>query len=186
MRPARSREPPARGRDPESGDQAGQFAIRFSCPGRSGGAGAGEARLLAGAGRLPGRTPARAGMCGVALNAREGADLRLIVALTLATGLACASIAPPPGGPTDRLPPRLVAVVPDTMAVLADFDDEVEFQFDEVVAEGGTPNFGLGTGDLERLIILSQDRKSTRLNSSHSQISYAVFCLKKKKETESL
>src|SRR2546430_5324526 len=28
-----------------------------------------------------------------------------------------------------------------------------------------------------------QDRKSTRLNSSHSQISYAVFCLKKKKQT---
>src|SRR2546430_8314823 len=27
------------------------------------------------------------------------------------------------------------------------------------------------------------DRKSTRLNSSHSQISYAVFCLKKKKES---
>src|SRR5256886_6794440 len=27
-----------------------------------------------------------------------------------------------------------------------------------------------------------QDRKSTRLNSSHSQISYAVFCLKKKNE----
>src|SRR5688572_31248827 len=27
------------------------------------------------------------------------------------------------------------------------------------------------------------DRKSTRLNSSHSQISYAVFCLKKKKQT---
>src|SRR5688572_31907929 len=30
--------------------------------------------------------------------------------------------------------------------------------------------------------ILFQDRKSTRLNSSHSQISYAVFCLKKKKK----
>src|SRR2546430_4537998 len=30
------------------------------------------------------------------------------------------------------------------------------------------------------------DRKSTRLNSSHSQISYAVFCLKKKKITEQL
>src|SRR2546427_8857335 len=29
-----------------------------------------------------------------------------------------------------------------------------------------------------------RDRKSTRLNSSHSQISYAVFCLKKKKKTE--
>src|SRR5438270_5832106 len=30
----------------------------------------------------------------------------------------------------------------------------------------------------------SQDRKSTRLNSSHSQISYAVFCLKKKKNSQ--
>src|SRR2546427_5948767 len=30
------------------------------------------------------------------------------------------------------------------------------------------------------------DRKSTRLNSSHSQISYAVFCLKKKKTKQSI
>src|SRR2546430_16633018 len=30
---------------------------------------------------------------------------------------------------------------------------------------------------------IGADRKSTRLNSSHSQISYAVFCLKKKNET---
>src|SRR2546430_7859585 len=36
----------------------------------------------------------------------------------------------------------------------------------------------------ERLI--AGDRKSTRLNSSHSQISYAVFCLKKKKESHSM
>src|SRR2546427_3682235 len=33
----------------------------------------------------------------------------------------------------------------------------------------------------DRLTDLVADRKSTRLNSSHSQISYAVFCLKKKK-----
>src|SRR5688572_31791528 len=33
-----------------------------------------------------------------------------------------------------------------------------------------------GRGEIDR------DRKSTRLNSSHSQISYAVFCLKKKKK----
>src|SRR2546427_6939052 len=32
-----------------------------------------------------------------------------------------------------------------------------------------------------RLLLCGLDRKSTRLNSSHSQISYAVFCLKKKK-----
>src|SRR2546430_13208988 len=31
---------------------------------------------------------------------------------------------------------------------------------------------------------IAADRKSTRLNSSHSQISYAVFCLKKKKKKE--
>src|SRR2546427_8745242 len=33
----------------------------------------------------------------------------------------------------------------------------------------------------ESWILDNRDRKSTRLNSSHSQISYAVFCLKKKK-----
>src|SRR2546427_9535981 len=33
----------------------------------------------------------------------------------------------------------------------------------------------------QRLLGRGLDRKSTRLNSSHSQISYAVFCLKKKK-----
>src|SRR5688572_31795475 len=32
----------------------------------------------------------------------------------------------------------------------------------------------------EQRWLLLEDRKSTRLNSSHSQISYAVFCLKKK------
>src|SRR2546430_17718197 len=41
----------------------------------------------------------------------------------------------------------------------------------EVHGEGEPPKFGRESGD----------RKSTRLNSSHSQISYAVFCLKKKK-----
>src|SRR5688572_32748154 len=34
---------------------------------------------------------------------------------------------------------------------------------------------------LSRELLQVLDRKSTRLNSSHSQISYAVFCLKKKK-----
>src|SRR2546430_10432538 len=38
-----------------------------------------------------------------------------------------------------------------------------------------------GIGAFFFVIALVLDRKSTRLNSSHSQISYAVFCLKKKK-----
>src|SRR2546430_5404670 len=54
---------------------------------------------------------------------------------------------------------------------------------DELRGPGRAMVFG---PDPQRLItVLSQaasrDRKSTRLNSSHSQISYAVFCLKKKK-----
>src|SRR3989442_9671345 len=50
--------------------------------------------------------------------------------------------------------------------------------------EGGTlkrPGVGAVRGVLE-----TADRKSTRLNSSHVRISYAVFCLKKKKTCERL
>src|SRR5688572_32029291 len=36
--------------------------------------------------------------------------------------------------------------------------------------------------EIRSLMRHREDRKSTRLNSSHSQISYAVFCLKKKKK----
>src|SRR2546430_11484262 len=49
--------------------------------------------------------------------------------------------------------------------------------------------FTLSSGDelpracLADLFPHRADRKSTRLNSSHSQISYAVFCLKKKRDT---
>src|SRR2546427_7433615 len=46
--------------------------------------------------------------------------------------------------------------------------------FDVPHVEGIDQQVGRGEEDL--------DRKSTRLNSSHSQISYAVFCLKKKKK----
>src|SRR6266542_2679068 len=36
------------------------------------------------------------------------------------------------------------------------------------------------------VLLTNQDRKSTRLNSSHGSISYAVFCLKKKKELSTI
>src|SRR2546430_2831011 len=46
----------------------------------------------------------------------------------------------------------------------------------------GSSAKSLRTGRSPNAIVVSEaDRKSTRLNSSHSQISYAVFCLKKKK-----
>src|SRR5258708_18338075 len=49
--------------------------------------------------------------------------------------------------------------------------------FDELHVRVLTPDFAYATARFK----LSRDRKSTRLNSSHQIISYAVFCLKKKK-----
>src|SRR2546430_13701607 len=52
--------------------------------------------------------------------------------------------------------------------------------------QAGTTDQGAFTlvSDLtENLLKGTEDRKSTRLNSSHSQISYAVFCLKKKRDS---
>src|SRR5688572_18028746 len=54
--------------------------------------------------------------------------------------------------------------------------DLSSIQNDDLFPQG--QRFGLVVGDIQDG---RSDRKSTRLNSSHSQISYAVFCLKKKK-----
>src|SRR5205809_1571697 len=50
------------------------------------------------------------------------------------------------------------------------------FAFPAAIMPGG------GTAPLASLAGIARDRKSTRLNSSHGYISYAVFCLKKKKK----
>src|SRR3712207_6957180 len=48
--------------------------------------------------------------------------------------------------------------------------------------ERGEDALAVGLGDARAVVLDAQlDRKSTRLNSSHANISYAVFCLKKKK-----
>src|SRR6267143_6015078 len=49
-----------------------------------------------------------------------------------------------------------------------------------IAVEDGIDRYGLDGFAPGDVIIMNQDRKSTRLNSSHSSISYAVFCLKKK------
>src|SRR2546430_11280920 len=70
------------------------------------------------------------------------------------------------------------------------------FMDDPLLSSGGIhrpltlPSPPMGERDIRRLarhlgIDDLLDRKSTRLNSSHSQISYAVFCLKKKKTSYS-
>src|SRR2546427_7622407 len=56
------------------------------------------------------------------------------------------------------------------------------------LGRGADIDDGHSTGEFRQaflqffLVVVRGDRKSTRLNSSHSQISYAVFCLKKKKK----
>src|SRR5690349_23963243 len=44
----------------------------------------------------------------------------------------------------------------------------------------------VGRGGGDHAVEFPEDRKSTRLNSSHVEISYAVFCLKKKKKNKKL
>lgn len=81
----------------------------------------------------------------------------------LGVAWACATIQDPPGGPPDFAPPVLLTVVPDSGAVLDGFDDEVEFQFDEVISERS------GSG-LENLILLSPRPEELRVSWKRTRI----------------
>lgn len=78
-----------------------------------------------------------------------------LAALGLGILLACAKIEAPPGAPPDVSPPHLVSVTPESLAVLPGYTGDVTFRYNEVIAEGSSPSQGTGTGDLERLVILS-------------------------------
>src|SRR3712207_8753967 len=59
---------------------------------------------------------------------------------------------------------------------------EVEHLAHRIVhAEAGEAAAARPLEHLDLRVLVLEDRKSTRLNSSHANISYAVFCLKKKK-----
>ncbi len=100
-----------------------------------------------------------------------GEGVRALGALLLLASItACAKIAPPPGGPPDAVAPALIATRPDTLGVYPDFEGSVEFIFDETVSEGGTANQGYGSGDLERLIVLSPTDRVPRVRWERSRI----------------
>ncbi len=84
---------------------------------------------------------------------------RIVPVLSALAALACARIEPPPGGPPDTSPPQLLATRPDSFARIPGFHGSVEFRFDEVISEGSSANEGTGTGDLEKLVILSPSTK---------------------------
>lgn len=96
--------------------------------------------------------------------------LSVLFVLSGLSVLSCARIEPPPGGPPDTTPPRLLATRPDSFARLPGFKGDVEFRFDEVISEGGSPSQGTGTGDLERLIILSPTTRVPDVNWRRSRI----------------
>src|SRR2546430_8721684 len=72
--------------------------------------------------------------------------------------------------------PILVAVVLDTLRGASHLSPPVVTALVQHLHGARVGRSGLTQREAE----IMEDRKSTRLNSSHSQISYAVFCLKKK------
>ena len=101
---------------------------------------------------------------------RRGAR-RALAALCLLSAIACAKIEPPPGGPPDTKPPILVSITPESLSVNPGFDGNVNFIFSEVVSEGGSPSQGYGTGDLEKLVLLSPTNKIPVVQWHRSRIS---------------
>ncbi|HEU5304202.1 MAG TPA: Ig-like domain-containing protein [Gemmatimonadales bacterium] len=93
-----------------------------------------------------------------------------MTALSALSAFSCARIEPPPGGPPDAAPPRLISTRPDTLRKLWPFTGAAEFQFDEVISEGGAPNRGEGTGGLEKLVILSPSTRVPEVNWHRSRI----------------
>src|SRR3712207_7097340 len=59
-------------------------------------------------------------------------------------------------------------------------------QREQACLRGGAPPLETAAPARMGAALLLLDRKSTRLNSSHANISYAVFCLKKKNPTKNL
>ncbi len=68
---------------------------------------------------------------------RQAALIGLLGGVGIGIVGACASMQSPPGAPFEADAPVLLSTSPDSGAVIADFDDDVEFQFDEVITEQG-------------------------------------------------
>src|SRR5207244_12638504 len=68
--------------------------------------------------------------------------------------------------------------------LIGDIYDKAQHIITELREMGVNTEVNLGGRKLDKEIKTAVDRKSTRLNSSHQIISYAVFCLKKKKKQQ--
>src|SRR5438552_5409919 len=85
---------------------------------------------------------------------------------------------------TINRPDKLNALNDQVMLDLADAAERIatESEIKGAILTGAGPKSFVAGADISDLSRQGPDRKSTRLNSSHQIISYAVFCLKKKNE----
>src|SRR5207248_7921171 len=108
-------------------------------------------------------------------------------ACSLFAALATFSLAPPLAPPIFHSFPTRRSSDLDASALVERHDAVVlTIQLQRLLARGDFPTLiddaiGQPLRDDQRGKVAARDRKSTRLNSSHRTISYAVFCLKKKK-----
>ena len=90
--------------------------------------------------------------------------MRPVLILAVAALGACASAAPPPGGPEDKAPPKLVKISPDTNAV--NFHDKtVQFQFDETINDRGS-----GAQELDNFFLVSPSDGAAHLSWHRNRI----------------
>jgi len=90
---------------------------------------------------------------------RQAQIAGLLLALLLGLGEAwsaggCASIGAPPGGPPDSTPPKILAVRPESGAVVPDLSGDAVIQFDEVIEEMAGSGGG-GLSPLAKQVLLS-------------------------------
>jgi hypothetical protein len=100
--------------------------------------------------------------------------LRAVPVMGAAIGLAilaaCARMGSPPGGPEDKVAPLLLATVPESLGSYPAWNQDVEFKFNEVISEGSSPNQGFGTGDLEKLVLVSPSAGVPRVHWKRDRI----------------
>ena len=101
---------------------------------------------------------------------RQAQVAGLLVAAAVVLLLACASVGAPPGGPPDKEPPKIVAVKPESGAVVPNFHGDAVVQFDDVIDEmaGGG---GGGVEGVGRLILLSPVRGPVKVGWHRTSVS---------------
>ena len=87
--------------------------------------------------------------------------------------LGCASVQPPPGGPPDKAPPKILSVNPDSGAVVPNLKGDVVIRFDEVIDEMASGGSGGGRGTLAGLnkqVLLSPVRGAVNVDWHRTSI----------------